>query len=121
MIAAYLPRETVHTRVRRAWSEHVAPALEVTDQGLMLSALVVASTCVDEIVAAEGYPGPRAGARLWIARRSFSQFDALVEARRMRNRAVHHLDYRLHHQGYVGALASFAVALRDHGLALGDG
>jgi hypothetical protein len=121
MIAEHLPLESVHGRVRRAWSQHVAPALDSSDHSLMLSAMVVASTCVDELIEAEGYPGRVARLRLWSARRSFSQFEALVQARRMRNRAVHHLDYRLPPQAYTLALASFAVALRDHGLLLPAG
>lgn len=121
MADAYLPLASVHTRIRRAWSHHVLPAFEVSERSLMLSALVIASTCVDEVLEAEGYAGRRASERLWRARRSFSHFDALGEARRLRSRAVHQLDYRIFHAGYANALASFAIALRDHGVALGDG
>jgi hypothetical protein len=119
MIAAYLPLDAVQTRIRRAWAQHVVPALATPDHTAMLSALVVASTCVDEVIEAKGFPGALAGERLWHARRSFSSFDALLDARRVRNRAVHHLDYRLNAEACTLALASLAVALRDQGVVLG--
>lgn len=116
----WMPISAVRYKVRQVWRRQIMPTVRTDNPLQLLAALVIASTCVDEILLAEGYPGESSGERIYQARASFSAYERLCMARRLRHLAVHHLDFRLNKPACTCALASFAQALRDHGVILDD-
>jgi hypothetical protein len=110
--------EAVHGLVRHAWRMHVVPACQKPEKALLLAALVVACTSLDEVLAAEGYPGETPADRLSYARNSFSQYSDVCAARRFRHRMVHHLEFHPTWEAAMHAIAVFAVALWEHGVDL---
>ena len=107
-----------HRHIRHAWHSYVLPAYLSHDSATLLAALVMANTSLDELLLAEGYAGETGGERLQNASRSFSDFSGLREARRIRDRAVHELDYPLCRRIVLPALATYTLAMWEHGVPL---
>lgn len=118
MVQRWMPISAVRHRVRQAWRRQIMPAFRTGDNSQLLAALILANTCLDEMLLAEGYDGESGGERVYQARSSFTGYERLCMARRLRHLAVHHLDFRLNAAACGDALASFAQALRDHGVTL---
>jgi hypothetical protein len=119
MMNKYVPMEALHRSIRQTWLRLITPAFASRDRSLMLAALVLANTCLDELLRAEGYVGATSAERLQSAQRSFSNYEDVCAARRLRNAAVHHLDFRLTSAACEEALAALAQAVRDHGVHVG--
>jgi hypothetical protein len=107
-----------HRHIRQAWRCYVLPACLSHDSATLLAALVVANTSLDELLLAEGYSGETCGERLQNASRSFSNYAGLRLARRIRDRAVHELNYPLCRRIVLPALAAYTLALWEHGVPL---
>jgi hypothetical protein len=118
MLTQSLSLPAIHYVVRRAWRRYVLPVHNRRDDVAALAALVVASTSLDEVLLAEGRRGESAGERLYQARTSFSDYERLCDARRIRHLAVHHLDSHLCWPAVATALDSFGQALREHGVGI---
>jgi hypothetical protein len=109
---------SVHSQIRYAWQRFMLPAYGSRDTAALLAALVVADTCLGELLLAEGHAGASFSERLWNARRSFSDYASLCAARLVRHKAVHDLTYHLHWETGAIAIASYARALWEHGVDL---
>jgi hypothetical protein len=107
-----------HRHIQQAWRCYVLPAYLSHDSAMLLAALVVANTGLDELLLAEGYHGETSSERLQNASRSFSDYTGLRMARRIRDRAVHELDYPLCRRVALPALATYTLALWEHGVPL---
>lgn len=108
----------VHRHIRQAWRCYVLPAYLSHDSATLLAALVVANTSLDELLLVEGYPGETCGERLQNASRSFSDYAGLRAARRIRDRVVHDLGYPLCRRVALPALATYTLAMWEHGVPL---
>jgi HD-GYP domain-containing protein (c-di-GMP phosphodiesterase class II) len=115
-----LSLSAVKRQIYHTWRSCIWPAYTSRDATRLLAALVVADTCLDELLRAEGYFGETPAQRLRSAKSSFTEYDRLVAARRLRHRAVHRLAYRLHREQVAGALAAYARACWEHGVLLDD-
>lgn len=115
----YSSLDAARRRVRHAWRAYVHPALLSRDASDLLAALVVADACLDTILRNEGYPGETTGWRVRAACRSFSDYDSLRAARRIRHQAAHDLTYHLGWAAGAAALVAYTRALWEHGVDLG--
>jgi hypothetical protein len=120
VIAQSLSIPAVQRHIRQAWRRVVLPASTSRDATLLLGALVVADTSLDELLIAEGWPGETTGYRLEHAKNSFSDYAAVLAARHIRHQAVHHLDFHLCWRAVQTALAAYAQGLWEHGVDLRD-
>lgn len=118
MINRYLPTDALHDAIRRVWLRSIAPSYASRDRSRMLAALVLATTCFDELLSSEGYAGMTSVERLLSARRSLSNYTGVCGARRLRNAAVHHLDFCLTAPACGEALDALAEAIGEHGVDL---
>ena len=107
-----------HRHIRQAWRCYVLPAYLSHDSATLLAALVVANTSLDALLLAEGYTGETYGERLQSASRSFSDYAGLRAARHIRDRAVHKLGYPLCRRVALPALATYTLAMWEHGVPL---
>ena len=110
--------DAARQQVRYAWKRYVLPAYTSHDAPTLLAALVVANTGLDTILLAEDCLGATAAERLRRADSSFSHYEELRAARHVRDLAVHRLGYPVCRQAVVPALASYALALWEHGVDL---
>lgn len=109
---------SVHLAIRQAWRRRVLPAFASGERVQMLAALVIANTSLDELLATKGYQGATEAERFYAARHSFSCYADVCAARKLRNLAVHHLDFNPAQAACGVAIGAYARALRDHGIQI---